>query len=57
VDLIACGKNMGLNLRKCKDVIANTRSVISNWMSYAQKSKITPKRSEEIDRILNMNNY
>lgn len=51
-DLITCGKNMGLNIRKCKDIIEETKRVVSNWMSYSEKSHITEKRAEEIKRIL-----
>ena len=51
-DLIACGKNMGLNIRKCKDIIEETKRVVSNWMGYSEKSHITEKRAEEIKRIL-----
>ena len=52
-DLITCGTNMGLNVRKCKGIIEETRKVVSNWMEYAEKSHITEKRAEEIKKFLN----
>ena len=51
-DLVACGINMGLKSRKCNSIIEETERVVSDWMSYAEKSNITEKRAEEIKRIL-----
>ena len=51
-DLIQCGTNMGLNVRKCKNIIEETKHIISKWMYYAEKSHITEKRAEEIDKII-----
>ena len=52
-DLIQCGLNMGLNKRKCREIIENTRKVVSKWKQYAEKCKIKENRAEEIDSILN----
>ena len=43
---------MGLNVRKCKNIIEETKHIISKWMYYAEKSHITEKRAEEIDKII-----
>lgn len=53
-DLIQCGTNMGMNVRKCKSIIEETRKVVSNWMDYAEKAHITEKRAKEIYKYLEM---
>ena len=51
-DLILCGQNMGLNKRKCKEIIDNTRGVLGRWMYYAEKCNITEKRAKEVATII-----
>jgi serine/threonine-protein kinase HipA len=47
-DMMSCGKTMGLNVLFCKNVIAQTKEVVSQWMSYAEKCGIREARAEAI---------
>lgn len=49
-DLIASGKSMGLTVEFCRNAISQTESVVSDWLSYAEKCGITEERAVEIHR-------
>ena len=51
-DLLASGKTMMLNTRFCKEVIADTEKVVSEWPGYAERCGIDPKTVRSIDSIL-----
>ena len=44
-ELLSCGKSMELSREFCKSVIAHTKEVVSDWMSYAQQCDITEERA------------
>jgi hypothetical protein len=50
--MLLCGKNMGLKMTFCKDVIDKTTDVVSNWMEYANKAEISEKRAGVIESVL-----
>ena len=47
-DLLLCGKRMELSREYCRDVIEKTKQVVSKWMLYAEKCRITEERADAI---------
>ena len=47
-DLIASGENMGLTNTYCMDVINETKNIVGNWLSYADKVGIGEERANEV---------
>ena len=47
-DLIISGKAMGLTAEFCRKAISKTESVVSEWLSYVEKSGISEERALEI---------
>lgn len=52
-DLMECGKTMGLNTSKCKDIIEQVGKTVADWMLYADKCGINEKRALEVSKLLN----
>ena len=52
-DLMECGKTMGLNASKCKDIIERVGKTVADWMLYADKCGINEKRALEVSKLLN----
>ena len=42
-DLMASGINMDLKKSKCKNIIEETNTVVSNWLKYAEKANVSEK--------------
>ncbi|MCR5730859.1 MAG: type II toxin-antitoxin system HipA family toxin, partial [Ruminococcus sp.] len=55
-DLIASGKAMGLTAEFCRMAISETGSVVSDWLSYAEKCGISEERAVEIHRGIKLSN-
>lgn len=51
-DMMETGKKMGLSSVFCRDAIGKTRSVINNWMHYAEKSGLSEERANEVNELL-----
>ncbi len=54
-DLIESGLSMGLSKAGCKQMIAKTKEVVSQWLLYAEKSGIREKRAVEIEQEIKEN--
>ena len=55
-DLVSSGKSMGLTADFCRKTILGTRTVVSDWLSYAEKSGISEERAMEIQRGIMQSN-
>lgn len=47
-DLTTYGKSIGLTLDFCQKTIADTKSVVSNWLDYASRCEISEERAIKI---------
>ena len=47
-DLVMSGKNMGLSVEFCKNVIRKTEEIVSEWYKYAEKCNISEERANEV---------
>jgi serine/threonine-protein kinase HipA len=55
-DLTTCGKSIGLTLDFCQKTIADTKSVVSNWLNYAEKCEIIEERAIKIQEGIKLSN-
>ncbi|MCR5517982.1 MAG: type II toxin-antitoxin system HipA family toxin [Lachnospiraceae bacterium] len=55
-DLTTCGKSIGLTLDFCQKTIADTKSVISNWLNYAERCEIIEERAIKIQEGIKLSN-
>ena len=46
--MISSGKAMGLSSEFCRKTISETKSVISDWLGYAEKCGIIEERAAQI---------
>ena len=51
-DLIDTGINMDLKKSKCKNIVEETKSVISNWLTYADSANVSEKTAVSINNII-----
>ena len=47
-DIIDSGRSMGLSSEFCRKTISETEDVVSNWLTYAEKTGISEERALEI---------
>lgn len=47
-DMIACGNRMGLSTDFCKETIEIIRTVVTNWLEYAERASLSEKRALDI---------
>ncbi len=47
---------MGLTAEFCRNAISQTESVVSDWLSYAEKCDITKVRAVEIQKGIKLSN-
>ena len=48
IDMITCGKKMGLEENFCKETIDKVRAIVSDWVKYAEKANISENRTMDI---------
>lgn len=48
IDMITCGKKMGLEENFCKETIDKVRTIVSDWVKYAEKANISENRTMDI---------
>jgi serine/threonine-protein kinase HipA len=52
IDMITCGKKMGLEESFCKETIDKIKAVVSDWVKYAEKANISENRTMDIALVL-----
>ncbi len=55
-DLTTYGKSIGLTLDFCQRTIADTKSVVSNWLDYAARCEISEERAIKIQEGIKLSN-
>ena len=56
-DIYEAGKNMGLPLRKCKEITAQIDSIAADWRKYASSCDISSSLQKSIDDVINNGNH
>ncbi len=52
IDMITCGKKMGIEESFCKETIDKIKAVVSDWVKYAEKANISENRTMDIALVL-----